>query len=70
MIAKKYQTVLNNIMSAEWGSDVVVEKVMDLPTMSIQLLSEIMRKNEISHRELNKKHFLLLDGNIDHILIL
>lgn len=48
----------------------LVKKIIDLPMPSIEFLSDIINKGRISHNELNKKYFLFLDGNFDHILIL
>ncbi|HIE34225.1 MAG TPA: hypothetical protein EYP86_03715 [Candidatus Altiarchaeales archaeon] len=48
----------------------LIEKVIDLPTPCIKFLSDIINKGIVSHHELNKKHFLFLNGNFDYILIL
>lgn len=47
-----------------------LEKMIDLPPMAIEFLSDIARKGSIRHHELNKKHFLFLDGNFDLIMML
>jgi hypothetical protein len=47
-----------------------VEKIMDLPPKALEFLSDIMRGGSITYRELNKKHFLFLDGNPDMMMIL
>jgi hypothetical protein len=47
-----------------------VEKIMDLPPKALEFLSDIVKGNSITYRELNKKHFLFLDGNPDMMMIL
>jgi len=48
----------------------VIEKIIDLPSISIEFLSDIVKKGRITHHELNKKHFLFLNGNFDCIMML
>jgi len=48
----------------------LIERIIDLPTPCIEFLSDIINKGIVSHHELNKKHFLFLNGNFDYILIL
>lgn len=47
-----------------------VEKIMDLPPKALEFLSDILKGGNITYRELNKKHFLFLDGNPDMMMIL
>jgi len=48
----------------------VMERIIDLPSISIEFLSDIVKKGRITHHELNKKHFLFLNGNFDCIMML
>jgi hypothetical protein len=48
----------------------LVEKIMDLPPKALEFLSDILKGGNITYRELNKKHFLFLDGNPDMMMIL
>ena len=48
----------------------VMEKIIDLPSISIKFLSDIVKKGRITHHELNKKYFLFLNGNFDCIMML
>ncbi len=48
----------------------VVERIIDLPPIAVEFLSDIAKKGSIKHQELNKKHFLFLDGNFDMIMML
>jgi len=47
-----------------------VEKIVDLPPKALEFLSDIMKGGSITYRDLNKKHFLFLDGNPDMMMIL
>jgi hypothetical protein len=47
-----------------------LEKIMDLPPKALEFLSDILKGCRISYQELNKKHFLFLDGNPDMMMIL
>ncbi len=48
----------------------VIERIIDLPPVSIEFLSNIVKKGRITYNELNKKHFLFLNGNLDYIMML
>lgn len=48
----------------------VIERIIDLPAVSIEFLSNIVKKGRITYNELNKKHFLFLDGNLDYLMML
>lgn len=48
----------------------VLAKIIDLPDAAVAFLSDIVKRGSIKHHELNKKHFLFLDGNFDMILML
>jgi hypothetical protein len=47
-----------------------LEKIMDLPPKALEFFSDILKGCGISYHELNRKHFLFLDGNPDMMMIL
>lgn len=48
----------------------IIKRIADLPLESIAIFSDIFHHGEISHKELNERHFLFLDRGFDNILIL
>jgi hypothetical protein len=65
-----YYAVKGFLGKARLDRSDVMEKIIDLPPIAVEFLSDIIRKVRITHHELNKKHFLFLDGNLDFIMML
>jgi hypothetical protein len=52
------------------GESDIMERLIDIPPKALEFLADIFKKGKIGYSDLNKKHFLFLDGNPDMLMML